>query len=124
MSSKHPATVLSEMNPGAYVEAVTFLRSVITLIKGMKLEREATGSQYKWEFSCQQVVFLVSKRSYFQWDKNFYLTSRFTQDCLENHFTVVRLKNPISFPLALKYALKVICIAQSLKAHSGFSGRY
>ena len=49
------------------------------------------------------------------------LTSRLTQDCLENLFSVVRLKNP---PLAFKCALKNISIAQFLKPPGGNHGNY
>lgn len=45
----------------------------------------------------------------------FILTSRFTQDCLENIFSSVRLKNPIPTPLEFKANLKLIMAAQFLK---------
>ena len=43
------------------------------------------------------------------------MTSRLTQDCLENLFSVVRTKNPTPTPLAFKSALKSICVSQFLK---------
>ena len=43
------------------------------------------------------------------------LTSRFTQGCLENLFSMVRLKNPIPSSLSFKYALKIISISQFMK---------
>lgn len=52
---------------------------------------------------------------------HFVLTSRFTQDCLENFFSVVRLKKPIPTPLEFKNTLKQICTAQYLKTPSNSS---
>ena len=42
----------------------------------------------------------------------FLRTSRFTQDYLENFFSMIRLKNPIPSPLSFKYVLKIINISQ------------
>lgn len=55
---------------------------------------------------------------------HFLLTSRLTQDCLENLFSVVRLKNPIPSPLELKFALKIISISQFLKPLGATHGSY
>lgn len=46
---------------------------------------------------------------------SFILTSRFTQDCLENLFSVVRQGNPLPTPLEFKMALKIITLSQYLK---------
>ena len=55
----------------------------------------------------------------------FLLTSRLTQHCLKNLFSLVRLKNPIRSPLALKYALNsFVLIAQFLKQPHGYQGNY
>lgn len=44
------------------------------------------------------------------------LTSRFTQDCLENLFSTIRLiRNPVPTPLEFKNRLKIITIGQYLK---------
>ncbi|MBY0580366.1 MAG: hypothetical protein K2P53_01595 [Rickettsiales bacterium] len=46
------------------------------------------------------------------------MTSRFTQDCLENLFSLVRAKQVIPTALQFKNNLKLICVAQFLKKSS------
>lgn len=46
---------------------------------------------------------------------HFLLTSRFAQDCLENLFSVLRVKNIISNALKFKNDLKLISVSQYLK---------
>ena len=45
----------------------------------------------------------------------FVLTSRFSQDCLENFFSCVRRKNAVPTPLEFKNSLRVLTVAQYLK---------
>ena len=45
----------------------------------------------------------------------FILTSRFSQDCLENFFSCVRRKNAVPSPLMFKNSLRVLTVAQYLK---------
>ena len=47
-------------------------------------------------------------------DQDFLLTSRLTQDCVENLFSCVRSKNPIPSLHEFKNALKIITVAQYL----------
>ena len=47
-------------------------------------------------------------------DNMFLLTSRLTQDCLENLFSTIRFKGPWPSPLEFKLALKMITVAQFL----------
>ena len=44
------------------------------------------------------------------------LTSRLTQDCLENLFSTIRHGNSFPTPLAFKRALKTVTVAQYLKS--------
>ncbi|KAH7963526.1 hypothetical protein HPB52_021293 [Rhipicephalus sanguineus] len=45
---------------------------------------------------------------------NFFLTSRLLQDCLENLFSIVRLKKPVPDAYDMKCTLKLACISQFL----------
>ena len=47
-------------------------------------------------------------------DQDFLLTSRLTQDCVENLFSCVRSKNHIPSPREFKYALEIITVAKYL----------
>lgn len=42
----------------------------------------------------------------------FVLTSRFTQDCLENLFSCIRQRNPVPTPVEFQQALKSISVGQ------------
>lgn len=53
----------------------------------------------------------------------FLLTSRLTQGCIENLFSVVRSKNPVPTAREFKYALKTTTVAQYLKHSSELPAR-
>lgn len=44
----------------------------------------------------------------------FFLTSRLSQDYLENLFSVIRLSKPVPIAYELKYVLKLVCVSQFL----------
>jgi len=50
----------------------------------------------------------------------FLLTSRLTQDCLENLFSCVRGKNPIPFALEMKKSENIDCVTVGLVLFSLF----
>lgn len=57
---------------------------------------------------------IIELQQYFLNEKGykFLLTGRFTQDCLENLFSLIRFKQPTPNPLLVKHNLKVISITQ------------
>lgn len=61
--------------------------------------------------------YLVHERKY-----QYVLTARFTQDCLENLFSCIRVKQPTPNALQFKQNLKLIAISQYLK--SPYSSNY
>lgn len=60
---------------------------------------------------------LLKKRGY-----RYLLTGRLIQDCLENIFSVVRLRKPIPSAYDVKCALKMICVSRYL--HTPTSSNY
>lgn len=44
----------------------------------------------------------------------YFLTSRILQDCLENLFSVIRLRKPVPNAYDMKCALKLVCVSQFL----------
>ena len=119
MSSRHPVLALSKNNSEAYSEAVNFLKKFIHIIETLKIGRG--------EWKPVQRGIILSTTSILKLtevlldDHSFILTSRFSQDCLENLFSTVRLKNPIPTPLEFKRNLKLIMAAQFLKMPAGAS---
>lgn len=114
MNSRHPVLALSKAKEEKYVAATSFLKMVITLFSGIGI-----GANREWKpvqtgviLSTTSVLALAND---ILQDQNFLLTSRLTQDCLENLFSVVRSRNPTPTPREFKFALKSITVAQYLK---------
>jgi hypothetical protein len=115
MSSLHPAIALSRRNDQAFTTAVSFLDSFMTTISTIRI-----SSKPGWK--PVQTGVLLSTRSVLNLCEDllgdtlqFLMTSRLTQDCVENLFSVVRSKNAIPTSREFKYALRVICVAQYLR---------
>ena len=117
MFSRHAGLALSYTNIQKYDLAIQDLTEFVSIAREMKI-----GVQNRWKpvqtgiiLSTSTVISLadtlLTSRNGFQ----FLLTSRLTQDCLENLFSSIRLRNPTPTPVELKNALKIITVAQFLK---------
>ncbi|KAG0442804.1 hypothetical protein HPB47_015605 [Ixodes persulcatus] len=116
MSSRHPVLAIRKQNLSSYRNAIEFLTKFQQLFRQLKIGDGAYKPvQAGVVLSTKSVLdlqeMLIDKHSF-----SFVLTSRFTQDCLENLFSVVRQGNPIPTPLEFKMALKLITLSQYLKA--------
>lgn len=114
MTSRHPVLALSRMDPKKYDEAVNFLRDVIQIFRTMKI-----GSKGDWKPIQTGVIMSTTSvleiaEELLDNNHSFLLTSRLTQDCLENLFSLVRLRKPVPSLLDFKYALKTVSTAQFL----------
>lgn len=115
MSSRHPTLALSHRNMEKYYAALKTLRLAAETIQGMNM-----GATSQWKPSQAgllisttvvlrlQEVFLGNERY------EFFLTSRLLQDCLENLFSVVRLRKPVPTAYDLKCALRLVSVSQFL----------
>lgn len=120
MSSRHPVMALSKLNPDQYHQAVTFLAEIIRVFKGIKIGTKGAWKPVQTGVILSTQSILDIQEEVLAKDQKFLLTSRFTQDCLENLFSIVRHNNPVPSPVEFKYALKIITISQFLKAtHAG-----
>lgn len=114
MSSRSPIMALSKHKLEKYEEAVNFLRNFSRMISGCKF-----GEKDIWK--PVQSGIAMSTLSIIELSEDllgtigFLLTSRLTQDCLENLFGDVRSTNPVPTPLEFKNALKLITVGQYLK---------
>lgn len=113
--SRHPVMALSLHNPTKHQEAVTFLKDFMEMFGRLKIG----NGHFK---PCQAGVALsttsiLELQQHLLEDRKFefLLTSRFTQDSLENFFSTIRLRNPIPTPLEFKMSLKIISVSQYLK---------
>lgn len=120
VSSRHPVMALSKLHQDKYAEAIKFLEGINTIFRSMKVGDKGEWKPIQTGVILSTTSILGIQEELLDKGHKFLLTSRLTQDCLENLFSSVRLKNPIPTPLAFKCALKLISIAQFLKtSHKG-----
>ena len=110
---------LSRLNPDKYQEAVSFLRSVISVFKSMKIGERGDWKPVQSGVLMATTSVLDIQEELLNDGYQFLLTSRLTQDCLENLFSVVRLKNSVP-----SFQMCNISIAQFLKPPGGNHGNY
>jgi len=93
MSNRNPALALSMLKPQKYSETIEFLNEIIDIFNQMEI-----GTPSAWKPI--QTAVLMSTTSLLQLSKyllneigfQFVLSARFTQDCIENLFSVIRMK--------------------------------
>uniref|UniRef100_A0A1E1X3B8 Putative tick transposon n=1 Tax=Amblyomma aureolatum TaxID=187763 RepID=A0A1E1X3B8_9ACAR len=115
MSSRHPSTALSLQNMEKYHSAISTLMLALDTIQGMK-----AGNTPQWKPS--QAGLMISTTVVLRLQDTllkgegykFFFTSRILQDCLENLFSVVRLRKPVPNAYDMKCALKLVCVSQFL----------
>jgi len=120
MSSRHPATALSKANTCAYEKAIRHLEETLVVFGGIECGKSWKPWQSGVILSTSSVLDI--QRELLARGHHFVLTSRLTQDCLENLFGCVRFKNPVPNVLEFRQALKLITVAQFLKCPA--SGNY
>lgn len=115
MSSRHPVMALSKSNSAAYQSARAHLNEVIDVINVLSIDARSawkpvqTGIKLSTSSVLQLADSLLDSQPYL-------LTSRLTQDCLENLFSSVRLKDPTPSAKEFIWILKIITISQYLKS--------
>lgn len=115
MSSRHPVLALSKVDLSRYEEAVGILHLAQDTVRHMKM-----GMTSHWKPSqaglliSTSVVLSLSEELLSKHRYKYVLTGRLNQDCLENIFSVLRLKKPIPNAYDVKCALKLICVGQFL----------
>lgn len=113
MSSQNPNVVLSLQDVAKYHAAINMLPLALETIRGMNM-----GSTSQWKSSQAGLMIsttvvlhhqgtLLSSEYY-----KFFLTSKIQQNCLENLFSVVRLRRPVPNAYDMKCALKLVCVSQ------------
>lgn len=115
MCSRNINFSLSYHDDNKFNEAISFLKEVILFFTELKV-----GAAPKWK--PYQTAILISTQtvidlSQYLLNRNFtfFFPSRLTQDCLENLFSIVRLKNVVPHAVQFKNNLKLICISQYMR---------
>ena len=113
ISSRTSQMALSKFSMEKYDESISLLQDVIELFLNIKI-----GDKGSWKPIQTGIVtttksvlglqdLLLNKK-----DMKFVMTSRFSQDALENLFGQVRFKNPVPTAKEFKTNLRVITVAQ------------
>lgn len=122
MSSRHPVVALSYFDPSKHEDAVKILQLTCTTFCRINM-----GKTTHWKPSQAGLLIsttvvlclsdeLLNKRGY-----RYLLTGRLIQDCLENIFSVLRLRKPVPSAYDVKCALKLICVSQFLRTPTSSS---
>lgn len=96
MTSRNPTLALSKYNKNKYKECQLFFLEVINLFQNIKIGEKGhykpvqTGVIISTNSMLHLTEYLLNDKEY-----KFVLTGRFSQDCLENLFSVIRSKNAI-----------------------------
>ena len=115
INSRCPSMALSLNNEDAFQDAVQFIKMMANLFATLKTDDN------KWK--PYQTALVAASTSIIELANDllknenfgFFLTSRVSQDSLENTFCAVRSKNPVPTAREFKYNLRAICCAQYLK---------
>lgn len=119
MSRRNLSVALGSHNVEKFNETIAFLHEVIELFVALKVGQAGRWKPFQTAVIMstttiiQLTSFLLNHRHY-----DFFLPSRLTQDCIENLFSLVRMKNVIPNALQFKNNLKLISISQYMKSIS------
>ncbi len=114
MSSRHPITALSRVKMEEYQRAISFLQDIVHLFRGIKIGPKGWWKPVQSGVIMATTSILAIQEEMLSRGHKFVLTSRFTQDCLENTFSCVRSKNPVPTPVEFHHALRIISVGQFL----------
>jgi len=122
MTSREHSRALSYHNMEKYNRAIQFLKDFIKLIQGIvagKNDKKGVWqSAWKpWQAGmCLATSAILELQDFFlKGGLPYLLTSRFTQDKLENFFSLVRKKHKTPDALTFRYCIKTITISQYLR---------
>ena len=110
---------LSYKNIEKYQETTTFLNEAIDLFSNMKVGKNGHWKPFQSALILSTKTVLELSCYLLENGFSFFLPCRLTQDCLENLFSVMRLKNVIPNALQFKNNLKLITISQYMKSVRG-----
>lgn len=116
MTSRTLKLALSKLNERKFNQSINFLNEVIKVIRDIKVgiskiwKPFQTGIIISTKSAIELTKYLLDEEGF-----EFVLMGRFTQDCLENLFSIVRSKNVIPNALQFKNDLKLISILQYMK---------
>jgi hypothetical protein len=122
-SNRSRVMALSMENPDKFNAAISHLNDVIDIFSSLKIGK-AGSNKFPWKPIQRGVVLAttslieIANDCINNYDFNFVLTGRVSQDCLENLFSIIRSKKPLPSPLDFVRSLKQVSISQFLNVPS------
>ena len=107
---------LSKLKLDEYKSTISFLNEFIELVTNMKVGKKGqwkpfqTGILITTKSIIELSAFLLNNRKY-----KFVMAGRFSQDCLENIFSALRVRNPVLNALQFKNNLKIVSVSSYMK---------
>ena len=116
ISARNLTFALSKKNENKFRETVQFLQEFIDLISKINFGNKKQFKPFQkgiiltTKSFIELATYLITKRNY-----KFVFGGRFTQDCVENLFSVLRMKNCILNAVQFKNNLKLITISYYMR---------
>lgn len=114
MSSRHVGLALSKLHVAKYDKEIAFLKGIVELFNGLTIGNNSTWKPVQTGVVLSTLAMIALCEDLLG-DLDFIMTSRFTQDCLENLFSSIRLRTAQPSPIEFRNSLKIITVAQFLK---------
>ena len=114
VSSRHPIDALIMNNMPRYVESINSLKETYQVFQSLTVEASGWKPWQTGMVMTTKAILSLKDRLLIQEDFSFFLTSRTTQDCLENVFSQTRARSPIPCAKEVKFNLRAITISQFL----------
>lgn len=115
MSSRHQKLALSHYNEDTYNDNIMFLRDFIEIIRGITVGKTQKGTWKPFQTGlilCTQTALDLQAEYLDRQNFKYLLLGRFTQDALENLFSVIRGRRAVPDARDFKQALRLICLSQ------------
>lgn len=125
VTSRNISIAISKKNEKQFNETMDFLNEFIEFMRGINFSDKSVWKPFQKGIilSTMSIIqlstYLIEKRNY-----SFVLTSHCTQDCIENLFSVLRLKNCTLNALQFKTNLRLVAISHYMRQVSTSSYSY
>eukprot|EP00095_Tigriopus_kingsejongensis_P004374 snap_masked-scaffold57_size444674-processed-gene-3.26 protein:Tk04374 transcript:snap_masked-scaffold57_size444674-processed-gene-3.26-mRNA-1 annotation:"vam6 vps39-like" len=130
MTSRDTKMALSKSNPEAYQRAIAALEEIVVLARSLVCGPTGKAQTYQKKPWMNGIILSTStvldlrKDLVEEHNFPFILTSWFTNDFVENLFSMLRRRSVTPTPIEVKRNLRAICIAQFMEERKGSSYSY
>ncbi|KAK3933125.1 Transposable element P transposase [Frankliniella fusca] len=123
VTARHRGLAISKQNPEAYEKAINLIKKTACVFSYMTTGNSFKPAQRGMRVLCNSLLGLIDyfleKRGY-----SFLMLGRFTSDCIENLFSLIRLCQPTPLASQFLQSLKVVSLSQYSEAIKGSSYDY